>query len=89
MYNIICNPDLDVGKAAIRGIQYVWMSCIKYLELPWNNTIEYTNQDRYSVNKNCSCYNVLDGVSTCNIITLKTTSKYNIEINDEVFNTNF
>ena len=36
MYNIRCEPDLGVGRAALRGILYACNSCIKLLELPWD-----------------------------------------------------
>ena len=36
MYNIRCDPDLGVGKAAVRRIPCTYNSCIKQLELPWD-----------------------------------------------------
>ena len=51
IYNIRCDPDIGVGKVAVRRISFTCISSIKQFELPCNNTIKYSNQKSYSVNK--------------------------------------
>ena len=53
MYTIRCEPDLGVGKAALRRILYACNSCIKLLELPWDKKEKDCNQKINDVNNNC------------------------------------
>jgi len=36
MYNIRCDPELGVGKAAVRKIPWACSFCIETLDLPWD-----------------------------------------------------
>ena len=36
MYNIRCDPELGVGKAAVRRIPCAYSFCIEQLDLPWD-----------------------------------------------------
>ena len=36
MYNIRCDPQLGVGKAAIRRTHFACSFCIEQLDLPWD-----------------------------------------------------
>ena len=38
MYNIRCDPDLGVGKAAVRRIPCACLFCIEQLNLSWDKT---------------------------------------------------
>ena len=53
MYNIRCDPDLGVGKAAVRRIPCACLFCIEQLNLSWDKNKEDTNQRMYDINKEC------------------------------------
>ena len=53
MYNIRCDPDLGLGKAAVRRIPCACLFCIEQPNLPWDKKKEDTNQRRYGINKQC------------------------------------
>ena len=75
MYNIRCDPDLGVGKAAVRRIPCACLFCIEQLNLPWDKNKEDTNQRRYGINKECLNWNIFEGLNDWNIITLVTQTK--------------
>ena len=52
MYNIRCDLELGVGKAAVRRIPCAYSFWIEQLDLPWDKNEKDTSQKRYSTNKN-------------------------------------
>ena len=72
MYNIRCDPELGVGKAAVRRIPCACSFCIEQLHLSWD--INEMN------------WNIFEGLNDWNIITLVTQTKnINSEKDDEAF----
>ena len=61
MYNIRCDPDLVVGKTAVRRISCAYAFCIEQLNLPWDKNEEDTIQRRYGINKQCFNWNIFEG----------------------------
>ena len=59
MYNIRCDPELGVGKAAVRRIHCAFSFCIEQLDLPWDKNEKDTSQKRCITNKHCLNWNVL------------------------------
>ena len=53
MYNIRYDPELGVGKAAVRRIHCANSFCTEQLDLSWNKNEKDTSQKRYSTNKFC------------------------------------
>ena len=75
MYNIRCDPELRVCKAAVRRISCTCLFCIEQLNLSWDNNEKVTNQKRYSMNKKFLNWNTFEGLNGWNIITLATQTK--------------
>ena len=87
IYNIRCDTDLSLSKAAIRRIPYTCDSCIKQLELSWDKNEKYCNQKTYDENKGCLYWNIFESLNDWNIIILAATRKNNTEKDDELFGT--
>ena len=88
MYNIRCDLDHGVGKAAVRRTPIACLFCIEQLNLLWDKNVEDTNQRRYGINKQCLNWNIFEGLKDWNIITLVTQIKNkNIDKEDEAFRT--
>ena len=62
MYNVRCDPDLGIGKAACRRILCACITCLKLLETPWDKELDDQSQPRYGSMK-----------GVCTIETLKVT----------------
>ena len=75
MYNIRCDPEIGVCKAAVRRIPCACSFCIEQLDLPCEKNEKVTNQKRYSMNKQCLNWNIFEGLNDWNIIPLATQTK--------------
>jgi hypothetical protein len=70
MYNFRFDPDLGLGKGAVRRIPCGCDTCYAQLSLPWRNGKTFLEQDRYARNENCAYWPLFEGLNDWTQISL-------------------
>ena len=73
-YNIRCDANLGVGRAAIRRIPCSCDSCLQALQAPWIPGTEAEQQPRYKENRSCDLWPVFLGENNWEIVTITPSS---------------
>jgi hypothetical protein len=73
-YNIRTDPDLGVGRAALRRIPCSCLACRNQLSKPWKPNVDAIEQDRYRQEKECTLWNVFLGLNDWLIVDLRPTA---------------
>ena len=85
-YNIGYNPDLSIGKSAVRKIQCSYTICIEQFDWPWDINAIGSNLKWYSVNK-IFYWIIFNSLKVWNIIILTTTNISNDTNDGAIFET--
>jgi hypothetical protein len=75
MYNLRTDPDLGIGKAAVRRIPCGCQSCTTQLLTPWSHGIPATTQPRYAPRPDCDWAPIFQGLNDWLIVDLVPTAK--------------
>ena len=70
MYNIRTDPDLGLGKAALRRMPCACDGCISQLNSPWEPGVPAKDQKRYKTSNNCKFREVFVGFNDWMIVDL-------------------
>lgn len=74
-YNIRTDPDLGLGRAALRRVPCACQSCIDQMQLPWEIGTSPENQARFRPNQTCKLYPIFEGLNDWVIVNLVKTNK--------------
>jgi hypothetical protein len=77
MYHLRTDPDLGIGKAALRRIPCLCAACVMQLNLPWQPGILPMAQPRYLTSENCQWWSLFAGLNSWNIVSLLPTKESN------------
>lgn len=80
-YNIRADPDLGLGRAALRRVPCACDSCITQMQEPWETGIVPCDQPRYKQNRMCRLFPIFDGLNDWVIVDLVKTKRTD---NDQV-----
>ena len=67
-YNFRFEKQLGIMCCAMRRIPCYCNACLEKLQLPWDLSKDSYNQPRYSQNKNCTFWNVFQGLNDWKIV---------------------
>jgi hypothetical protein len=70
VYNICADPDLGLGRVAVRRILCACEACHKQLMQEWDPNVEAKEQDRYSSCTTCILWEIFEGLNDWNIVQL-------------------
>ena len=70
MYNIRADPDLGLGKVAVRRIPCACEECRLQLTQEWEPNIEASKQSRYSSSTTCDLWDIFEGLNDWSIVQL-------------------
>jgi hypothetical protein len=70
-YNLRTDPNLGVGRAAVRRIPCSCHACRNQMSLPWKPSVDAKEQDRYRQMKECRLWNVFLGLNDWWIVELR------------------
>jgi hypothetical protein len=79
MYNVRTDPDLGLGRAAVRHIPCACTSCIVQLYKPWENNVEPEEQPRYKGSEKCKFWPIFEGANDWTIVTAEPTKSSDYE----------
>jgi hypothetical protein len=85
-YNFRTDPNLGIGKAAIRRIPCPCTSCNDQLSKAWKNNVPAKEQERYAENRGCDKWPIFEGLNNWEIIDILPGGDSNDEM-EGVFNT--
>ena len=86
MYNIRADPNLGIGRLAIRRIPCGCQACKAQLEIPWDyQKIDPTKQDRYASSVHCALWPVFEGLNDWSVVTAVPTDQNDIDDLDEAY----
>ena len=74
MYNIYCDPDLGVGIVALRRIACACDACEEFRNRKWVSGLEAQQQPRFTQNRQCKYWPVMEGLNDWTIVKLVETS---------------
>jgi hypothetical protein len=78
-YNLRTDPELGVGRAALRRIPCSCLACREQMSKAWQPRVEPINQERYQQNVDCSLWNVFLGLNDWLIVDLRPTSNTDMD----------
>jgi hypothetical protein len=70
MYNIWADPDLGLGRVAVRRIPCACEACRHQLMKEWTPNVEASEQNRYASSTPCSLWGIFEGLNDWNIVQL-------------------
>ena len=70
MYNIRADPDLGLGRVALRRIPCACEACRQQLMKEWDPNVEASEQNRYSSSTTCILWDIFEGLNDWNIVQL-------------------
>jgi hypothetical protein len=70
MYNIRADPDLGLGRVAVRRIPCACEDCRLQLMQAWEPNVEASHQARYSSSTTCDLWEIFEGLNDWNIVQL-------------------
>jgi hypothetical protein len=70
MYNIRADPDLGLGRVALRRIPCACEACRHQLMQEWDPNVEASDQNRYSSSTTCILWDIFEGLNDWNIVQL-------------------
>jgi hypothetical protein len=69
MYNLCADPELGVGRIALRKIPCACGGCQVQAKIPWEPSIEQPdNQPRYIENQDCALRSIFEGLNNWVIV---------------------
>ena len=68
LHDIVADPDLGVGKVALRRIPCACDSCREQQKKKWISGTDPTDQPRCTRNENCECWPIFEGSNDCEIV---------------------
>jgi hypothetical protein len=86
-YNFRTDPNLGVGKAAIRRIPCPCTSCNAQLSKEWKSGVPAKEQERYAENRGCEKWEIFKGLNNWEIINILPGGETNDEDMEGVFST--
>jgi hypothetical protein len=75
MYNLRADPDLGLGKIALRRIPCACSNCIKQTKKPWALNVKPKLQPQYTQNRECKMWPIFHGLNDWRIIEVKPATK--------------
>jgi hypothetical protein len=78
-YNLRTDPELGVGRAALRRIPCSCLACRNQLSKAWKPKIEPIEQERYRQNQECRLWNVFLGANDWFIVDLRPTASTDMD----------
>jgi hypothetical protein len=75
MYNLRADPDLGVGRIALRRIPCACSKCTEQTNKPWALNVKLELQPRYSQNTECEMGPIFHGLNDWRIIEVKPATK--------------
>jgi hypothetical protein len=75
MYNLRADPDLGLGRIALRRIPCACSKCTEQTNKPWALNVKPELQPRYSQNKECKMWPIFHGLNDWRIIKVKPATK--------------
>ena len=87
MYNFRADPDLGIGKIAIRRIPCAYDGCLDQLHSVWKEGTIHEEQPRYQPNLKCELNNIfecLNELRVTNLITSKNDEVHDDELAKEI-----
>ena len=79
MYNCTVDPDLGIGRAAVRRIPCACGSCWTQLELPWSPGVDAKLQPRYASSTECEFWPIFEGLNDWHVVKCDLPKKDNNE----------
>ena len=70
MYNIRADPDLGLGRVAVRRIPCACEACRHQLMQDWDPNVEAEEQNRYVRSTTCLLWGIFEGLNVWNIVQL-------------------
>jgi hypothetical protein len=70
MYNIRADPDLGLGRVAVRRIPCACEDCRDQLMQEWEPNVEASKQSRYASSTTCDLWEIFEGLNDWNIVQL-------------------
>jgi hypothetical protein len=69
MYNLRADPELGVGRIALRKIPCACDECQAQAKIPWEPSVgQANNQPRYKENKECALWSIFEGLNNWVIV---------------------
>jgi hypothetical protein len=69
-YNFRTDPNLGVGKVAIRRIPCPCASCNEQLRKAWKTNVPAKEQERYAVNESCENWPIFEGLNNWEVVNI-------------------
>jgi hypothetical protein len=85
MYNIRADPDLGMGKIALRHIPCMCHACAEQLRAPWLVNTKLGNQPRYQSSVNCHWWPIFEGLNDWTVASLVPGKKGEDDESDDIF----
>jgi hypothetical protein len=74
MYNIRSDPDLGLGRVAVRRVPCSCDACMTQLKQPWIPGVDANNQPRYASSVDCSLSPIFEGLNDWKLAILQPTT---------------
>ena len=69
-YNLRTDPQLGVGRAALRRVPCACNACVRQLQLPWSASVPADEQPRYAQNRDCQWWKNFHGLNDWVIVSV-------------------
>ncbi len=86
-YNFRTDPNLGVGKVAIRRIPCPCASCNNQLRKEWKANVPVKEQERYAVNESCENWPIFEGLNNWEVVNVLPGGETNDDEMEVVFST--
>jgi hypothetical protein len=70
MYNLRADPDLGLGRVAVRRIPCACEACRHQFNQDWDPNVEAAEQKRYASSTTCILWEIFEGLNDWNIVQL-------------------